>query len=341
MVRRWAAVVTTRAFIKPRPVVANHNRDRPTFGRCPSRLYESLRASVVGILLIPTLAAFWTEACATAAEKAAGQTEPTTFTAADYARHVEAIKRRIAGDEFTIVVQPPFVVIGDEAPEVVKRRSLNTIKWAVDKLKEAYFTKDPEALIDIWLLKDDESYRQHCKSIFHKTPDTPYGYYSDIDRALVMNIATGGGTLVHEIVHPFVAANFPQCPAWFNEGLGSLYEQCDEENGQIHGLTNWRLAGLQEAIRQQRAPSFRALCSTTSDEFYRKDRGSNYSQARYLCYYLQEHGLLRQFYHAFQAHRDQDPTGYNTLKQVLGQDDMDAFQQQWEAWVLEQVYSSR
>ena len=40
-----------------------------------------------------------------------------------------------------------------------------------------------------------------------------------------MNIATGGGTLVHEIVHPFMAANFEQCPSWFNEGLGSLYEQ--------------------------------------------------------------------------------------------------------------------
>ena len=24
-----------------------------------------------------------------------------------------------------------------------------------------------------------------------------------------MNISTGGGTLVHEIVHPFIEANFP------------------------------------------------------------------------------------------------------------------------------------
>ena len=45
----------------------------------------------------------------------------------------------------------------------------------------------------------------------------------------IMNIATGGGTLVHEIVHPYVEANFPGCPAWFNEGLGSLYEACGGE----------------------------------------------------------------------------------------------------------------
>ena len=31
--------------------------------------------------------------------------------------------------------------------------------------------------------------------------------------------------LVHEMVHPFMDADFPACPAWFNEGLASLYEQ--------------------------------------------------------------------------------------------------------------------
>ncbi len=137
-----------------------------------------------------------------------------------------------------------------------------------------------------------------------------------------MNIATGGGTLVHEIVHPFVAANFPECPAWFNEGLGSLYEQSGEEDGRIVGYTNWRLHGLQEAIRKKRVPSFKTLCSTTTDEFYEKDRGTNYAQARYLCYYLQQHGLLRKFYHRFYADRKKDPTGYATLQEILGRSDM-------------------
>ena len=110
-----------------------------------------------------------------------------------------------------------------------------------------------------------------------------------------MNIATGGGTLVHEIVHPFVAANFPACPSWFNEGLGSLYEQCSERDGRIEGLSNWRLAGLQSAIRAGRLPTFEALTATTDREFYDADPGTNYSQARYLCYWLEQHQLLRPF----------------------------------------------
>ncbi len=259
---------------------------------------------------------------------------PAGFTDADFAQHVQQLKKKVPGEGFTIVVQPPFVVIGDESPAMVKRRAEGTVKWAVDKLKEAYFTKDPDEILDIWLFKNKDSYQKHASAIFQTKPGTPFGYYSHADRALVMNIATGGGTLVHEIVHPFVAADFPGCPAWFNEGLGSLYEQSAERNGRIVGLTNWRLAGLQKAIRQQRVPPFKTLCSTTDHQFYNEDKGTNYGQARYLCYWLQEHGLLRKFYHRFRASSKKDPTGYNTLGAVLGRRDMDAFKKEWEAYVL-------
>lgn len=262
------------------------------------------------------------------------------FTAADYAQHVMRLKKKVPGPEFSIVIQPPFVVIGDEPAGDVRRYAERTIKWAVDRLKAAYFEKDPAEILDVWLFRDKESYEKHCRAIFKHAPTTPYGYYSDSDRALVMNIATGGGTLVHEIVHPFMAANFPGCPAWFNEGLGSLYEQCEDKDGLIHGLTNWRLAGLQEAIRKKQVPSFQALCTTTDDRFYADGRGTNYAQARYLCYYLQEQGLLQKFYRRFAGNRAKDPSGYETLKAVLGRDDagMKTFQREWEAYVLRLVF---
>ena len=122
-----------------------------------------------------------------------------------------------------------------------------------------------------------------------------------------MNIATGGGTLVHEIVHPFVRANFPKCPAWLNEGLGSLYEQCGERDGHIVGYPNWRLPGLQRAIKADAVPSFKELTSTTDSEFYGDDKGTNYAQARYLCYYLQEQGKLTKFYHDVRRQPERRP----------------------------------
>lgn len=256
------------------------------------------------------------------------------FTPADYAQHIIDLKSRLPHAGFVIVIQEPFVVIGDEKPKVVKERSEQTVKWAVDKLKREYFSKDPSEIIDIWLFRDAPSYEEYTEKLTKDKPGTPFGFYSPTDKALFMNISTGGGTLVHEIVHPFMASNFPDCPSWFNEGLASLYEQSAERGGKIVGLTNWRLAGLQEAIGEASVPSFQVLCSTTTNEFYNRDKGTNYSQARYLCYSLQQRGLLAKYYHAFVKNVDIDPTGYETLKTVLGEDDMPDFQKRWEAEIL-------
>jgi hypothetical protein len=149
-----------------------------------------------------------------------------------------------------------------------------------------------------------------------------------------MDISTGGGTLVHEIVHPFVEANVPDCPAWLNEGLGSLFEQSGERGGDIVGLPNWRLPGLQRAIRAKALPRFEALMRTSPHAFYDDDPGTNYGQARYLMYYLQEHGLLKRYYRGYLADRLTDKSGVTTLRAVLGERDLVAFQARWEKWAL-------
>jgi hypothetical protein len=255
------------------------------------------------------------------------------FSSADYVQHIIALKAKLPAD-LTILVEEPFVVVGDGGGASVKRFAEQTVRWAVEKLKASYFRKDPAEIIDICLFKDDASYRRHAREIFDDEPDTPFGYSSEEHHALIMNIATGGGTLVHEIVHPFMAANFPACPSWFNEGLGSLYEQAGERDGAIVGRTNWRLAGLQKAIRDGRVPSFKTLLSTSRNDFYRTDPGTNYAQSRYLCYYLQEKGLLTSFYHRFVRDCAADPTGYDTLQAVLAEKDMEAFQKEWARFVL-------
>ena len=252
----------------------------------------------------------------------------------DYSRHVEQLKKKLPSADFTIVVQPPFVVIGDESSDAVKEHSEKTVKWAVDKLKQDYFSNDPKEILDIWLFKDAPSYERNALALFGDKPTTPYGYYSSRHKALIMNISTGGGTLVHEIVHPFIEANFPNCPSWLNEGLGSLYEQSGEVGGHIHGYPNWRLPALQQAIRAGQVQSFRVLMTLDANSFYDDDKGTNYAQSRYLCYYLQQRGLLVRFYREFLAHQKTDRTGYQTLQRILGTRDMTTFKLKWERYVL-------
>jgi hypothetical protein len=154
-------------------------------------------------------------------------------------------------------------------------------------------------------------------------------------------MAYGSGTLVHEIVHPFMLANFPKCPPWFNEGLASLYEQSNDRDGRMVAQTNQRLKQIHTAIMKRSLPPIETLTNTTRDDFYAgKDRLLYYGEARYLCYYLEKHDLLGKFYHEFRANAETDPTGFQTLKRVLGEDgrDMGQFQRKWENWLLLRRY---
>jgi hypothetical protein len=269
----------------------------------------------------------------------AGERRPSTRarTAAELGpleRRAEELRESYGPRGMHVLVEAPFVVIGDEHPTQVKRHAVSTIRWAVERLRDQFFARDPESIIDVWLFGSDESYVAWAKELFDEEPSTPYGYYSSQHNALVMNIGTGGGTLVHEIVHPYMAANFPACPSWFDEGLASLFEQSSERDGKIVGLENWRLPALQDAIRRKSVPSTLALTRTGDRPFYDADPGTNYAQARYLAYWLQERGLLEDFFRAFVAAVDEDPTGFATLQRIVDYDEMDRFDVMWREFVL-------
>ena len=287
--------------------------------------------------LTVTAALFFVWAVDAADTTTSSPTNRLVASATDLTNHLKQLLARMPKG-FTWTWQPPFVVLGDESPSTVRQHATNTVKWAVDRLKRDYFKLDPSPIVDIWLFKDKASYEKWARELFNDTPTTPFGYYSPQHNALLMNISTGGGTLVHEIVHPFMRANFPSCPAWFNEGLASLYEQSGSKGDRIVGYPNWRLPALQEAIRTGRTLPFEKMLSLPDDEFYgggsnNKNYSQNYAQARYLCYYLQEQGLLVKYYHAFGAGAKEDPTGVKTLKKVLGESDLGAFKRKWEKFV--------
>jgi hypothetical protein len=259
--------------------------------------------------------------------------EPTEATApaADLEARVAKLRQEHAQEGYVVLVEPPFVVVGDESEAEVRGHAESTVRWAMSHLRE-FFPRDPTRIVEVWLLGDEASYRRVAARVFGDDPDTPYGYYSPQHSALIMNIGSGGGTLVHEMVHPLMEANFPACPSWFNEGLASLYEQCGEHEGEIWGYPNWRLPGLQAAIADGSLPAFSELLATTDNGFYAEDPGTHYGQARYLCQWLQDHAKLRPFFHDFVAAAAEDPSGIDTLRRHVG-GDLEAFQARWERYV--------
>jgi Protein of unknown function (DUF1570) len=280
------------------------------------------------VLLIAALAA-----CSPAQSDPA-PTRDGTFSKAAFAEHIAKVKEQLKAKklDLNVRIEDPFVVIGDGTPAALERSS-GTVRWAADHLEKDFFAKRPTKILDIYLFTTAASYERGVKTLTGESPTTPYGFYSSTHGAMFMNIATGGGTLVHEIVHPYVEADFPEAPSWLNEGLGSLFEQSAEREGHIVGLTNWRLAGLQKTIKRSTLQSISTLAHLSHSAFYADDSGTNYAQARYLLYYMQEKGLLRDFYRAFRTARAKDPSGYATLVSTLGERDMDDFKKRWERYV--------
>lgn len=250
---------------------------------------------------------------------------------ADVSQHVQSLRATVPAD-MTVVWEPPFLVIGDEAPDVVRRRAKDVVRWCRDLLLADFFERPPSALHEVWVLKDAASYQHVSRTRFGITPTTPYGYFLESRRALVMNIKPGYGTLTHELVHPFMHEAFPRTPAWLNEGLASLFEFPFEDGGHLKGRVNWRLPALQRGLAAGVVPSFEALTQQTDAEFYGDRHGVSYAAARYLCFWLQERGLLvRLVRRAIELQHD-DPTGLRALTEVLG-GPPDAQRAAWERFV--------
>jgi hypothetical protein len=125
-------------------------------------------------------------------------------------------------------------------------------------------------------------------------------------------------------------------PDWLNEGLASLHEQSrfrdSGEGPWIEGLINWRLKGLQEVAAAGQLGSLRELVE--NPQFRGHGEGTNYAQARYFCLYMQERGVLEQFYRAFRDHYLDDPRAMRTLGEMFPATDVDELDREFTQWML-------
>lgn len=225
-----------------------------------------------------------------------------------------------------------FVVAGDSPKARFDAYCRHTIEAGYNAYQKMFFDKAPTGVLRVYLFRDKKSYETNVKRIFGTSPSTPFGYFSYTHQALVMNIGTGGGTLVHEMFHALVQADFPNIPTWANEGFASLFEQCNISDDKLTGLVNWRLPIVQKAITDGTLPTLRTMM-TQGDRAFRASGGGGYAAARYFMQYLQEKGKLVAFYRAFRDGFDKDKTGVTFAEELLGQK-LEDVETDWRKWVM-------
>lgn len=253
-------------------------------------------------------------------------------------------EKKLSGD-FSFVTVKPFLVVGNMSKKIWKRgltRLEYYAKHTIDDCMKAYYKgylkKKPNYVLTVFLFKDGKTYRAWAKKLFNDDDVSYYGYYSSYDKSLVMNISTGGGTLVHEMFHALVDPEFPNIPSWVNEGIASLYEQCDvNDKGHLVGLMNWRFPNLKENLNTDKYVKLRDLMNTTTREFYNDTHGLHYAEARYFCKWLEGKGLLRKFYKKLLKDHKTDKKGIATIESIVGKK-VEEFEKEWRAWCARQKY---
>lgn len=247
---------------------------------------------------------------------------------------LESSYKNVLTNDFVFKKAKCFLIVSNLSLNETISLSKNSVERAYKCFYNNYFETEPTDVITVFLFKDDITYKIWADKLFGDNDDlSPYGYYKPSKKVMLMNIATGSGTLIHEMTHSLVRYDFPDIPSWFNEGLGSLYERCSLDNDQILGYVNWRLPTLINSIKNKSYVSLKTLMSTDDETFYGEESGLNYSQARYFCMYLQEKGVLKKYYKNFRDQFSNGENGISLAEEILNKS-INEIDEDFKLWVL-------
>ena len=249
----------------------------------------------------------------------------------DCRSNADELSRRLPAD-WNVLIHEPFVIAGDCPREHLERYHRDTIAPTVRALSVQYFDQHPTWPITIVLCSSDDSYRECNRSLGERDRSEYAGIYSRSEHRVIVNIGTGEGTLAHELTHALAHADFPELPEWLDEGLASLYEECEfsADGLRLVGTENWRGAALVNALRREK---LRSVAELASEQFASGDASVDYAQARYFCLFLQKRNLLEAFYRKCRAHSRSSRDGIQSLMELMGTTDLQTIDHQFQTWL--------
>lgn len=175
----------------------------------------------------------------------------------------DELRRAIDGSEFQALYHTPFLVVGLDRYDSPESYYEKGIKDFYRYFKAQYFDTQPQRVLTTVISSNPHDLVAATHRLYPSVGLSLYapflGYYNPADNLIM---ATGGragyGTLLHEMIHALMAADFPSAPAWLNEGMASLYERSRWRNGRLEALPNWRM----DRMREDRIPSLQSLAQS-------------------------------------------------------------------------------
>lgn len=246
------------------------------------------------------------------------------------------LRSRLAAD-WSVLVREPFVIGGDCEAVRLEDTYRETIRPTARALGVQFFDHSPDWPVTILLCSSDESYRECLLRLDDRDRSEYSGIYSRDDHRVVVNVATGDGTLAHELTHALAHADFPALPEWIDEGLASLHEECEfsADGLRLQGLDNWRRSVLLEAIGADR---LRSVSGLAEERFAISERAAvDYAHARYFFLFLQQRRLLEPFYRKCRSNAETDATGLDSLCELFDARSPAEIDEAFRDWLTESV----
>ena len=151
--------------------------------------------------------------------------------------------------------------------------------------------------LTLCLMGTEDGYVREA-SAFGDVP-SGWGFYRPDLRIAIANVGQSIGNLRHELVHPLLGDDWPEIPAWLNEGAASLYGSARPTKRGFEFLVNYRLRDLQRALADGDLPTLDELAASTAEQVERSDRAPvYYAMSRYVLLYAERNGKLPALYAA-------------------------------------------
>jgi len=221
---------------------------------------------------------------------------------------------------FSITKFRYFVIFSDLGEDLTYRLIDNDVRHVSLAVTNHFVKNLPDSVTPIFLFNDFDTYKNFSITNFKIDEDdlSPYGFYKISKNVIVIRYVSWKGSIVHEITHAFLHHDFPEIPSWFNEGIAALHEKSTHKNGELVGDFSWRILSLRRAFRENSYTGLKTLMKTNDEALYGKRSPFYYAQARFLFMYLQEKGLLYEYYSNFRDDFEKDENGITQLENVSG-----------------------
>lgn len=260
----------------------------------------------------------------------------------------------LLGDGYLYIDKGDLLVVSDLDPAKVLPLVSGDFLMNMQILRRDFFTRSAQPaggkslpMLTVFLFKNRESYIAGLRKIginVAEEDETNRGavrdgyYYGGKGRNFILinyrdNYAQGLATYTHEMSHALMRREFPDAPAWINEGIATMVGHCRLMDGRLQYYYNGSVGSTKSALEAGNLPTVSELLTITNREYADAEgHGRYYDAGEQFCRFLHSRNQLLPVYRALRDNGDGRESPEQILRRVTGLG-LNGLEKAWHTWL--------